>query len=507
MFNDYRHKKSKIKSREKITTTESMETKRKARKKRKEKKKSRKKNRKEEEDMDTNSVWSILMDVLNIYSDHITRNNESHHSKTTTTPYNPTQYITGTQIYSTAGDTTSIPAVIYATVCVKHRPTVLNNRLQSHEFEASLDNMSQCQQGALFVVPHNRNSSRHSQPRHSQPLTNHTLVVDSSVSTRIHDISTSILAQMKNPEISYQIYTQHVTQQPHVSTPIVKITYNLQPQRLTNTIQLQWRPYITDHDENGASQYDLLLCTLRYSLKTNVDMDQFYACVAKSAPTTVFQYLYESYFDKEENKTHKRKLFELQTQIQISSLNNRTKASEPNRQYRSFDTQNRQNIEQIMRKFNGTNNTLNRKQTQRQHLQKTNESNHEYKGVKEENKTHKLNLIEWKQHQTTHKLKLFELKMQIKTSSVSQRNHRTIAYKTTPHQQAIDTQDKEQIIRKLNDIMPIKLTTLISCTQNTPPQIYRQRKSSDYKSYGLLNFFNHFCHLALQNNNKYSRNK
>eukprot|EP01083_Nonionella_stella_P182702 658056_1 len=344
MFNDYRHKKSKIKSREKITTTESMETKRKARKKRKEKKKSRKKNRKEEEDMDTNSVWSILMDVLNIYSDHITRNNESHHSKTTTTPYNPTQYITG----------------------------------------------------ALFVVPHNRNSSRHSQPRHSQPLTNHTLVVDSSVSTRIHDISTSILAQMKNPEISYQIYTQHVTQQPHVSTPIVKITYNLQPQRLTNTIQLQWRPYITDHDENGASQYDLLLCTLRYSLKTNVDMDQFYACVAKSAPTTVFQYLYESYFDKEENKTHKRKLFELQTQIQISSLNNRTKASEPNRQYRSFDTQNRQNIEQIMRKFNGTNNTLNRKQTQRQHLQKTNESNHEYKGVKEENKTHKLNLIEWK---------------------------------------------------------------------------------------------------------------
>eukprot|EP01083_Nonionella_stella_P218628 783877_1 len=117
---------------------------------------------------------------------------------------------------------------------------------------------------------------------------------------------------------------------------------------------------------------------------------------------------------KEENKTHKRKLFELQTQIQTSSLNNRTKASEPNRQYRSFDTQNRQNIEQIMRKFNGTNNTLNRKQTQRQHLQKTNESNHEYKGVKEENKTHKLNLIEWKQHQTTHKLKLIELKMRIK---------------------------------------------------------------------------------------------
>eukprot|EP01083_Nonionella_stella_P182701 658055_1 len=432
MFNDYRHKKSKIKSREKITTTESMETKRKARKKRKEKKKSRKKNRKEEEDMDTNSVWSILMDVLNIYSDHITRNNESHHSKTTTTPYNPTQYITGTQIYSTAGDTTSIPAVIYATVCVKHRPTVLNNRLQSHEFEASLDNMSQCQQGALFVVPHNRNSSRHSQPRHSQPLTNHTLVVDSSVSTRIHDISTSILAQMKNPEISYQTHTPHVTQQPHVSTPIVKITYNLQPQRLTNTIQLQWRPYITDHDENGASQYDLLRYTLKYIFGkppyhswSNLTHPRAFATqtpytiLAQSispetnaitiirttfnydnVPITFPRILHELYQEikciKEENKTHKRKLFELQTQIQISSLNNRTKASEPNRQYRSFDTQNRQNIEQIMRKFNGTNNTLNRKQTQRQHLQKTNESNHEYKGVKEENKTHKLNLIEWK---------------------------------------------------------------------------------------------------------------
>eukprot|EP01083_Nonionella_stella_P280772 955194_1 len=445
------------------------------------------------------------MDVLNIYSDHITRNNESHHSKTTTTPYNPTQYITGTQIYSTAGDTTSIPAVLYATVCVKHRPTVLNNRLQSHEFEASSDNMSQCQQGALFVVPHNRNSSRHSQPRHSQPLTNHTLVVDSSVSTRIHDISTSILAQMKNPEISYQIYTQHVTQQPHVSTPIVKITYNLQPQRLPNTIQLQWRPYITDHDENGASQYDLLLCTLRYSLKTNVDTVQFYVCVAKSAPKTAFQYLYESYFDYMGHYTEYMSLETFESELK----------------HREIASQNKQNGEQITLKFKALNKTLDKKQTQRQHhcfesitweniaheqQMKLHESNHEYKGVKE-NETHKLNLIEWKPHQTTRKLKLFELKMQIKTSSVSQRNHRTIAYKTTPHQQAIDTQDKEQIIRKLNDIMPIKLTTLISCTQNTPPQIYRQRKSSDYKSYGLLNFFNHFCHLALQSNNKHSRNK
>eukprot|EP01083_Nonionella_stella_P280773 955197_1 len=377
------------------------------------------------------------MDVLNIYSDHITRNNESHHSKTTTTPYNPTQYITGTQIYSTAGDTTSIPAVLYATVCVKHRPTVLNNRLQSHEFEASSDNMSQCQQGALFVVPHNRNSSRHSQPRHSQPLTNHTLVVDSSVSTRIHDISTSILAQMKNPEISYQIYTQHVTQQPHVSTPIVKITYNLQPQRLPNTIQLQWRPYITDHDENGASQYDLLLCTLRYSLKTNVDTVQFYVCVAKSAPKTAFQYLYESYFDYMGHYTEYMSLETFESELK----------------HREIASQNKQNGEQITLKFKALNKTLDKKQTQRQHhcfesitweniaheqQMKLHESNHEYKGVKEHK--HCIQLIHIAQNVIEH------------------------------------------------------------CA-------WRRQHCSNFKSYGLLNFFNHFCHLALQSNNKHSRNK
>eukprot|EP01083_Nonionella_stella_P311212 1108863_1 len=353
---------------------------------------------------------------------------------------------------------------------------------------------------SVVVTPHHSHAHTHAPRGQTVSLSTLPTISSPTVTMNQHfsDPTMSTLPALPNlPSLPSQPQTKYA------SRSRKKNKQHQQPP--THTMQLQWRPHITDHDENGASQYDLLLCTLRYSLKTNVDTVQFYVCVAKSAPTTVFQYLYESYFDYMGHYTEYMSLETFESELK----------------HREIASQNKQNGEQITLKFKALNKTLDKKQTQRQHhcfesitweniaheqQMELHESNHEYKGVKE-NETHKLNLIEWKPHQTTRKLKLFELKMQIKTSSVSQRNHRTIAYKTTPHQQAIDTQDKEQIIRKLNDIMPIKLTTLISCTQNTPPQIYRQRKSSDYKSYGLLNFFNHFCHLALQSNNKHSRNK
>eukprot|EP01083_Nonionella_stella_P103326 294931_1 len=343
---------------------------------------------------------------------------------------------------------------------------------------------------SVVVTPHHSHAHTHAPRGQTVSLSTLPTISSPTVTMNQHfsDPTMSTLPALPNlPSLPSQPQTKYA------SRSRKKNKQHQQPP--THTMQLQWRPHITDHDENGASQYDLLRYTLKYIFGkppyhswSNLTHPRAFATqtpytiLAQSispetnaitiirttfnydnVPITFPRILHELYQEikciKEENKTHKRKLFELQTQIQISSLNNRTKASEPNRQYRSFDTQNRQNIEQIMRKFNGSNNTLNRKQTQRQHLQKTNESNHEYKGVKEENKTHKLNLIEWKQHQTTHKLKLFELKMQIKTSSVSQN------------------------------------------------YAWRRQHRSNFKSYGLLNFFNHFCHLALQNNNKYSRNK
>eukprot|EP01083_Nonionella_stella_P060773 158525_1 len=67
--------------------------------------------------------------------------------------------------------------------------------------------MSQCQQGALFVVPHNRNSSsRHSQPRHSQPSTlKHSIILNASHAVYI--TTNGILAHQKVQEINECIVT------------------------------------------------------------------------------------------------------------------------------------------------------------------------------------------------------------------------------------------------------------------------------------------------------------
>merc|ERR1712154_130650 len=79
-------------------------------------------------------------------------------------------------------------------------------------------------------------------------------------------------------------------------------------QKRTNIDDHIWRPHITDNDENGECQYNLLLCTLKYSLISSavqlyhndaldVDDDKFYGFITKSAQRQTLQYLFECFFD------------------------------------------------------------------------------------------------------------------------------------------------------------------------------------------------------------------
>ena len=76
-----------------------------------------------------------------------------------------------------------------------------------------------------------------------------------------------------------------------------------------------WRAHITDHDENGNQQYDLLLCTLKYSLiSTTIDLynneqlldinhDKLYLYIKNKQQKQSLSYLFSCFFNYMGNYT------------------------------------------------------------------------------------------------------------------------------------------------------------------------------------------------------------
>eukprot|EP01083_Nonionella_stella_P276716 940445_1 len=156
---------------------------------------------------------------------------------------------------------------------------------------------------SVVVTPHHSHAHTHAPRGQTVSLSTLPTISSPTVTMNQHfsDPTMSTLPALPNlPSLPSQPQTKYA------SRSRKKNKQHQQPP--THTMQLQWRPHITDHDENGACQYDLLLCTLKYSLIStavefyhtsalDIDTDQFYVYVAKSAPKAAFQYLFESYFD------------------------------------------------------------------------------------------------------------------------------------------------------------------------------------------------------------------